>query len=279
MTSEGSERNLDNNPQLDRDLEGEEEPRQPLSTAGLESGESEGPLSGRAQPIDSIVRQGTDFDPTPFIRQLPGRGGGTDYLDVKWRLLWLRKEHPDAEIVTELVQHDPQMAIFKATVTVPTGGKATGYGSETASDFPDFIEKAETKAIGRALNALGYGAQFGDFQRPDDPAIERTPAHGGGERAAPAARPIALPRRDETPQRPPETRSERPGAKPPAAPSPSPAATDVELVDYSWSAFWPWARERGLNGPKEIENLIGQQVAGLSPEELRDFILAADARR
>nr|MBA3451006.1 hypothetical protein [Chloroflexia bacterium] len=108
------------------------------------------------------------FDPTPYIRQLRGRGGGADYLDVKWRLLWLRTEHPDAEIVTELVQHDPQMAIFKATVTVPTGGKATGYGSETASDFPDFIEKAETKAIGRALNALGYGAQFGDSPRPDD---------------------------------------------------------------------------------------------------------------
>ena len=69
-----------------------------------------------------------------------------------------------------MVQHDPQMAIFKATVTLPTGGKATGYGSETASDFPDFIEKAETKAIGRALNALGYGAQFGDVSASDDPA-------------------------------------------------------------------------------------------------------------
>ena len=74
---------------------------------------------------DGPARQGAGFDPTPYIRQLRGRGGG-DYLDVKWRLLWLRKEHPDAEIVTELVQHDPQMAIFKATVTIPTGGKATG---------------------------------------------------------------------------------------------------------------------------------------------------------
>jgi hypothetical protein len=59
----------------------------------------------------------------------------------------------------------------------------------------------------------------------------------------------------------------------------SPAVADQELVDYSWSAFWPWARERGLNGPREIENLIGQQVAGLSPAELRDLILAADSRR
>ena len=229
-------------------------------------------------PDDGAARQGTGFDPTPYLRQLQGRGrgGGADYLDVKWRLLWLRKEHPDAEIVTELVQHDPQMAIFKATVTVPTGGKATGYGSETASDFPDFIEKAETKAIGRALNALGYGAQFGDVQRPEDLVPERNPEPPSRE-AAPAARPVALPRRDERPVKLSEAKPQ--GAGETAAATPAPAVADQELVDYSWSAFWPWARERGLNGPREIENLIGQQVAGLSPAELRDFILAADSRR
>jgi len=244
------------------------------------SADSESPSPGRsslALADDGSARQGTGFDPTPYLRQLhgPGRAGG-DYLDVKWRLLWLRKEHPDAEIVTELVQHDPQMAIFKATVTVPSGGKATGYGSETASDFPDFIEKAETKAIGRALNALGYGAQFGESQRPEDPVPDRPPAQHERQ-VAPAARPVALPRRDERPANVSQVRSEPPGET--SADAPSPAAADQELVDYSWSAFWPWARERGLNGPREIENLIGQQVAGLSPAELRDFILAADSRR
>ena len=168
------------------------------------------------------------------------------------------------------------MAIFKATVTVPSGGKATGYGSETASDFPDFIEKAETKAIGRALNALGYGAQFGDFQRQEDPVPDSPPAQHGRQ-AAPAARPVALPRRDARAENPRPAKNETPGESP--AVSSSPVVADQELVDYSWSAFWPWARERGLNGPREIENLIGQQVAGLSPAELRDFILAADSRR
>ena len=218
---------------------------------------------------DGPARQG-GFDPTPYLRQLRGRGGGGEYLDVKWRLLWLRKEHPDAEIITDLVQHDGQMAIFKATVTLPTGGRATGYGSETASDFPDFIEKAETKAIGRALNALGYGAQFGE--RGDEPAPDRPL-----DRAAPppAQRPVPL-RREQRPEPP----TERPASlTTPPADTPSPAASDPELVDYSWSAFWPWARERGLNGPREIEILIGQQVAGLSPAELRDFIMAADAKR
>jgi hypothetical protein len=227
---------------------------------------------------DGPARQGSEFDPTPYIRQLRGRGGGSDYLDVKWRLLWLRKEHPDAEIVTELVQHDPQLAIFKATVTVPTGGKATGYGSETASDFPDFIEKAETKAIGRALNALGYGAQFGDPARTDDPSPG--PARDRrGQPAAPVARPVPLPQRGERQNPRPAAQPEPPSPSSAMADAPSPAASDPELVEYSWSAFWPWARERGLNGPREIENLIGQQVAGLSPAELRDLIVAADAQR
>ena len=271
MTSKGSESisGVDPKRELERELTSAERP------ASTETGV---PLPGQPLPDDASVRQGTGFDPTPYLRQLqgPGRAGGADYLDVKWRLLWLRKEHPDAEIVTELVQHDPQMAIFKATVTVPTGGKATGYGSETASDFPDFIEKAETKAIGRALNALGYGAQFGDLQRPEDVVPERG-SELPGRQAAPAARPVALPRRDERPAKLPEARTESADKVPAAATSP--AAADQELVDYSWSAFWPWARERGLNGPREIENLIGQQVAGLSPAELRDFILAADSGR
>jgi len=272
MTSEGSERipGVDPKQELERDQASADSPQ---------SAETGFPFSGRSSLADDgSARQGTGFDPTPYLRQLQGRGrgGGADYLDVKWRLLWLRKEHPDAEIVTELVQHDPQMAIFKATVTVPSGGKATGYGSETASDFPDFIEKAETKAIGRALNALGYGAQFGDLQRPEDPVPDRAPAQPGRQ-AAPAARPVALPRPDERPGKDARTKNESPG-EPPAV-VPSPEVADQELVDYSWSAFWPWARERGLNGPREIENLIGQQVAGLSPAELRDFILAADSRR
>lgn len=85
---------------------------------------------------------------------------GKDYLEVKWRLLWLRTEHPDAVIVTELDRHEGGMALFKARITLPQGGEATGWGSETVSDFGDYIEKAETKALGRACAALGYGTQF-----------------------------------------------------------------------------------------------------------------------
>ena len=98
------------------------------------------------------------FDPTQYLSKFDGR----DYLEVKWRLLWLRSEHPDARITTEIVQHNEEsgFALFRAEVEIPGGGRATGWGSETVRDFHDYIEAAETKAIGRALAALGYGTQF-----------------------------------------------------------------------------------------------------------------------
>src|SRR3989337_1099394 len=96
------------------------------------------------------------FDASKYLTDLNGR----DYLEVKWRLLWLRTERPDAVISTEMVRHEAGLALFRALVRLPEGGEASGWGSETSSDFTDYIEKAETKALGRALAALGYGTQF-----------------------------------------------------------------------------------------------------------------------
>lgn len=96
------------------------------------------------------------FDPARYLTRV----NGADYLEVKWRLVWLRDRHPDAEIETVAVRLEPDWAVFKAVIRLPTGGLATGYGSESAGDFRDYVEKAETKAIGRALAALGFGTQF-----------------------------------------------------------------------------------------------------------------------
>lgn len=108
----------------------------------------------------AIAIDAEDFDPTRYLINLNGKG---DYLEVKFRILWFRKTHPDGQIVTEFVNMldcgDRGPAIFRATVTAGTM-VATGWGTETATDFRDFIEKAETKAIGRALAAAGFGTQF-----------------------------------------------------------------------------------------------------------------------
>jgi hypothetical protein len=133
------------------------------------------------------------FDPGRYIRKV----NGSDYLEVKWRLVWLRAIHPDATIDTDIVSFNETHALFKATITVPDGGSATGYGSESPGDFRDYIEKAETKAIGRALAALGYGTQFaGDYEdgaqagRPVDAPVNR--GGGGGSDSLATERQVGL---------------------------------------------------------------------------------------
>ena len=99
------------------------------------------------------------FNPQDHMLKLKGK----DYLQVMWRLVWFREEHPDWCINTELINYDPETkhAIFKASIVDANGvQKSSGFGSESVKDFGDFLEKAETKAVGRALAMLGYGTQF-----------------------------------------------------------------------------------------------------------------------
>jgi uncharacterized protein YbdZ (MbtH family) len=126
------------------------------------------------------------FEASKYLSRLQGK----DYLEVKWRLLWLRTEHPEAHIETELVKHEDGFALFRAMVSIPEGGSATGWGSETSNDFRDFIEKAETKALGRALAALGYGTQFCedfDFATPHNGHVVDSPVDVPVRRQAVAA--------------------------------------------------------------------------------------------
>ena len=126
------------------------------------------------------------FNPNEHMLKLKSKEGTKDYLPVQWRLVWFREQCPQGTIDTEeiVVDLDREMdeeawqwnnetrrnekvvkrakgyARYKAVVTDGKGGRATGTKSERAVSFPDYIEKAETGAIGRALAALGYGTQF-----------------------------------------------------------------------------------------------------------------------
>jgi hypothetical protein len=167
------------------------------------------------------------FDPAQHIRKLKGKGGEADYLDVKYRLVWLRSEHPDAEITTEHIVIDREEAVFKARVVIPGGGLATGYGSETRADFPaGHIEKAETKAVGRALAMLGYGTQFVGEDLDEGDRIVDTPVdRPAPTRATNTPRAGATPGREAAPRRSAPAAGpthDRPAAVPSAAGPPSP---------------------------------------------------------
>lgn len=99
------------------------------------------------------------FDPKQHLMSLKGK----DYLQVAWRIAWMRDEHPDWAIATTMLDHDKESktALFMASICNAEGFQlATAHGSESARDFGDYIEKAETKAVGRALAMCGFGTQF-----------------------------------------------------------------------------------------------------------------------
>ena len=128
------------------------------------------------------------FNPNDHMMSLKGR----DYLQVMWRLVWFREEHPDWTIDTKLEEHAEDSAVFSARICDQTGRQiSSGYGSESKRDFGDYLEKAETKAVGRALAMLGYGTQFApeldEGERIVDSPVQRTSA------PAPVQNPVQAP--------------------------------------------------------------------------------------
>lgn len=205
---------------------------------------------------------GERFDPQQYLRILRGKGGASaEYLDVKWRLVWLRQDHPEAFISTELIAGGimEKFALFKASINIGNDdGYATAHGSETAADFGDFLEKAETKALGRALAMLGYGTQFVGFEL--DAAIVDAPV-----KTSPEPEPAAPARED--------TRETRSAAR--SATKPESAADDAPAVD-----------PRGVVPPElhaRRQTIVAKaQHAGLNANEyadLKDYMESLTGKR
>lgn len=110
---------------------------------------------------------------------------GKDYLQVMWRLVWFREEKPLWSIDTAIQEADADHAVFKAVICDENGAvKSTGHGSESKRDFGDYLEKAETKAVGRALAMLGYGTQFTAAELDEGERIVDSPVARGSNEAA-----------------------------------------------------------------------------------------------
>ena len=111
------------------------------------------------------------FDPMKYMLKLPKTkkvklSNGqvkweqieADYLPVAARIMWFRREHPDWSIITKIIQLANKGVLMKAFIKNAEGRViATARKKETEIGFPDYIEKAETGAVGRALAMCGYG--------------------------------------------------------------------------------------------------------------------------
>ncbi len=131
------------------------------------------------------------FDPNKYMLKLPKtkkvtlpngqvrfEKTETDYLPVAPRIAWFRKDHPYWSISTEVEQLANKAVVMKATIKDMLGTViATARKKETEIGFPDYIEKAETGAIGRALAMCGYGTlqapEFDEQDRLADAPVEK----------------------------------------------------------------------------------------------------------
>jgi hypothetical protein len=117
--------------------------------------------------------------------------GNKQYLPVPQRVQWFRGDHPDWTIATSVVelQWTEGYAVMRAEVLDDTGRLiSSGIKTETRKGFGDFVEKAETGAVGRALARAGYGTEDAldlDGDRFADAPIEQPER---GERTPPAGR-------------------------------------------------------------------------------------------
>ena len=111
------------------------------------------------------------FDPNKYMLKLPKskkitldngmvkwEKTETDYLPVAARIAWFRRDHPLWSIITEVELQADKAVVMKATIKDMLGTViATARKKETEIGFPDYIEKAEMGALGRALAMCGYG--------------------------------------------------------------------------------------------------------------------------
>ena len=148
------------------------------------------------------------FQPSEHLLNIGTANKPRLYLEVKYRLVWLREQHPEATIETEILhldldkevsaevsewdeqqrksvkvtKHGQGLVIFKATVKLPNGAIGTGTKMQNAAEFSEWLEKAESGAIGRALSSLGYGTAATDEMsegegRVVDAPVDRKPSY------------------------------------------------------------------------------------------------------
>jgi len=160
-------------------------------TNGTGNGESRSKRKSQPARVGSIQQiHNSIFDPNKYMLKLPKTkkvklSNGqikweqteADYLPVAARIMWFRREHPDWSIITKAVQLANKGIVMKAIIKNAEGRIiATARKKETEIGFPDYIEKAETGAVGRALAMCGYGTlqapEFDEGERVADAPVE-----------------------------------------------------------------------------------------------------------
>lgn len=127
------------------------------------------------------------FEPNKYLRKENTEDGVSFYLDTKYRLLWFRLKYPDGKIIKIPKALNKEYATFEVRIYADkndaednflANGFASRYKDDSNEKFGlNFVESAETAALGRALKDAGFGTQFCDIALPDDQTIVDAGVH------------------------------------------------------------------------------------------------------
>ena len=127
------------------------------------------------------------FEPKDYLREEKNEDGISYYLDTKYRLLWFRLKYPQGKLVKIPKTLNKDYATFEVRVYADindadnnflANGFASRYKDDTNEKFGlNFVESAETAALGRALKDAGFGTQFCDIALPNDQTIVDAGVH------------------------------------------------------------------------------------------------------
>lgn len=145
----------------------------------------------RLSEIPKIVELNSveGFDPSQYLRAGidSADGAESDYLDVKYRVLWFRARYPYAKVSFTAHLLTDSTAIFECRVYMSKDDPvdnylASGFARRTFDQADPlgrfYVESAATAALGRALGIAGFGSQFcdRDNERDPDPVDAPVPA-------------------------------------------------------------------------------------------------------
>ncbi len=172
----------------------------------------------------------------------------------------------------KIIKRAKGYARFRAIVTDGKGGRATGTKSECAASFPDYIEKAETGAIGRALAALGYGTQFApefnEEHRIVDSPVERTATPGESNSNSPGSDANGNGRKAIVTVRPPTAKTNGNGHQ--SAPATTEIAPDAPVTEQQLMSIHKLCEHLGKAEPEHVETIsfasAKELIAQLSQE-------------
>jgi len=109
-----------------------------------------------------------------------------DYAPVEERIAMFYSDYPEGRILTEMVEHNPPLVVFRAEVyrdATDTRPWASGFAYEKEGEGhvnrTSYVENCETSAIGRALANAGYHGKRDGAPRPSREEMEKVERMGG----------------------------------------------------------------------------------------------------